>query len=365
MENAEGDTKNVGSDLIRASVRRMQGYVPGEQPTATDLIKLNTNENPYPPAPAVLDALQSVSADALRRYPPPMSQPLRACIADLHDVPVSQVFCGNGSDEILALCSRAFVENGRKIGYFDPSYSLYPVLASIAETETVEVKLGDGFQWVDPPENVGISLFFLTNPNAPTGMRFPPDRVASFCRRFQGVVLIDEAYVDFAEQDCLDLVQTCPNVIISRSLSKSYSLAGLRVGYAIGAAELITAMDKIKDSYNLDIIAQQLAVAALRETQYMRDCVTRIRKTRGWVAKELAARGFTLYPSETNFLWCKPPAMLPASAYIEALRDGNILVRYFASDKRLAPYVRITIGLDEQMEKLIKETDRILEGLHE
>ncbi len=350
--------------LIREGVRHMQGYVPGEQPIQTDLIKLNTNENPYPPSPAVLEALRAITSDALRRYPPPMSQPLRTCIAEIYDVPVSGVFCGNGSDEILALCTRAYVEKGRKIGYFDPSYSLYPVLASIAESDTVEVTLGDRFSWVDPPLDAGMDLFFLTNPNAPTGMRFPMDRIALFCERFDGVVLIDEAYVDFAEEDCLTLCRRYANVILSRSLSKSYSLAGLRVGYAIGSPALIQALDTIKDSYNLDIVAQRLAVAALTDQAYMQNGVRRIRKTRAWFEKEMIARGFALYPSETNFVWCKPPSGLSAPLYVEALRLRNILVRHFTAE-RLAPFVRITIGLDTHMEQLLRETDAILEEKHD
>jgi len=349
--------------FVRAGVRSMQGYVPGEQPAQPDLIKLNTNENPYPPAPSVLAALQAVSADALRRYPPPMSHGLRECVARTYDFPVSGVFCGNGSDEILALCTRAFVEKGRKIGYFDPSYSLYPVLATIAESDTVEVVLGDQFSWVDPPQDAGIDLFFLTNPNAPTGMLFPVEEVASFCERFDGVVLIDEAYVDFAASDCLALARRYPNVLVSRSLSKSYSLAGLRVGYALGAPALIQALDKIKDSYNLDIVAQQLAVAALTDQEYMQDYVQRVRNTRAWFVKDMQARGFALYPSETNFVWCKPPASISAQAYVDALRQRNILVRYFSA-ARLAPFVRITIGLDTQMEQLVRETDAILEARH-
>ena len=345
---------------IRTGVRKMQGYVPGEQPSQPDLIKLNTNENPYPPAPGVLRALREIAPDALRRYPPPTSKHLRACIAKTYAFPEEGVFCGNGSDEILALCTRAYVEKCRKVGYFDPSYSLYPVLASIAESDTVEVVLQDQFEWVDPPLDADIDLFFLTNPNAPTGMQFPMDRIYNFCKAFDGVVLIDEAYVDFAENDCIAFARELPNVIVSRSLSKSYSLAGLRVGYALGSPALIEALDKIKDSYNLDVVAQQLAIEALEDQAYMRACVDRIRNTRTWFAAALEKRGFMLYPSETNFVWCKPPACLPAGDYLEALRSRNILIRHFVAP-RLNPFVRITIGREEQMEKLIQETDKILE----
>lgn len=348
--------------LIRASVEKMRGYVPGEQPAAADWIKLNTNENPYPPSPCVLEALGAIQADALRRYPPPTSGPLRQCIARLYGFEEKQVFCGNGSDEILALCTRAFVGDGGKIGYFDPSYSLYPVLASISDCETVAVSLGEGFSWEDPPLDAGIDLFFLTNPNAPTGMLFPLERISAFCDVFDGVVLIDEAYVDFASGNALELVTRYPNVLVSRSLSKSYSLAGLRVGYVFGHADLIGALDKIKDSYNLDIVAQRLAVAALEDQPYMRACVQKIRMTRERLREDLARRGFGVYPSETNFLWCKPPSGLLAPDYVAGLRAGGILIRHFAV-AGLSDFVRISIGLDSQMERLVMETDKILEGV--
>jgi histidinol-phosphate aminotransferase len=348
---------------IRAGVRHMQGYVPGEQPRIANLVKLNTNENPYPPAPGVMALLAALSPDVLRRYPPPACDGLRDCVAGLYDFNADSVFCGNGSDEILALCTRAFVECGRKIGYFEPSYSLYPVLAAIAESDVVEVALGEDFGWVDPPLDAGMDLFYLTNPNAPTGMRFPLDAVTAFCERFDGVVVIDEAYVDFSEANCLSLARRLPNVIVSRSLSKSYSLAGLRVGYAMGAAELIQALGKIKDSYNLDIVAQRLAEAALQDQTYMRENVQRIRLTRERLSKALVVRGFSVYPSETNFVWCKPPTALAAQVYTEALRARGILIRHFATE-RLAPFVRITVGLDAQMEYFIETTDEILEGYH-
>ncbi len=363
MQQEHDQVQQAAKQLVRSSVRHMHAYVPGEQPVQPDLIKLNTNENPYPPAPGVLQTLRELSSDTLRKYPPPMSHKLRQCVGATYGFSEDHVFCGNGSDEILALCTRAFVEDGGKIGYFDPSYSLYPVLASIAASEVVEVQLADEFAWVDPPCNAGIDLFFLTNPNAPTGMSFSFERVKSFCMQFPGVVLIDEAYVDFADGNCLALAGSLPNVIVSRSLSKSYSLAGLRVGYAIGAPALVQALDKIKDSYNLDIVAQQLAIAALEDQDYMHDCVQKIRTTRTWLAHALQARGFVLYPSETNFIWCKPPDKLSGAVYMDALRQHNILIRHFTAD-RLAPFVRITIGLPEHMEQLIKVTDKILEENH-
>lgn len=346
--------------LIRSSVEKMTGYVPGEQPANLDVVKLNTNENPFPPSPSVMEALQSITADSLRRYPPPMAVSLRACIADLYEVDTSSVFCGNGSDEVLALCTRAFVEKDKKIGYFEPSYSLYPVLSAISDRHVIEVELDDAFGWVDPPLDANIDLFFLTNPNAPTGLAFPMEKVVSFCERFDGVVLIDEAYADFASCNCLDVARRLPNVIVSRSLSKSYSLAGLRVGFAIGHPLLIEALDKIKDSYNLDIVAQKLAIAALQDQGYVQKCLQDIRNTRSRVSQELASRGFSVYPSETNFLWCKPPHGIDAECYVASLRSFGILVRHF-SKGRLGSFVRISIGLDQEMDQLLEKTDTILE----
>jgi histidinol-phosphate aminotransferase len=206
-------------------------------------------------------------------------------------------------------------------------------------------------------------LFFLTNPNAPTGMLFPMDKISAFCERFEGVVLIDEAYADFASHHCLDLVRRYSNVIVSRSLSKSYSLAGLRVGFAIGNPLLIGAFDKIKDSYNLDIVAQKLAQAALWDQDYMKTCTGKILNTRERVRLALQQRGFDVYASETNFLWCKPPENIDAGAYADALRLHGVLIRYFPKG-RLRSYVRISIGLDQEMDRLLEKTDHILEESH-
>ncbi len=345
--------------LLRASVRDLHAYVPGEQPAGErTFIKLNTNENPYPPSPKVEAALRGLSSESLRLYPPPAADALRRRIAAMHDCSVENVFAGNGSDEVLALCTRAFVEHDGCIGYFEPSYSLYPVLAAIRDVRTLPVALGPGFTWQDPPVDES-SLFFLTNPNAPTGMTFPPAAIEAFCAAYQGVVLIDEAYVDFAASDCMALARRYDNVLVSRSLSKSYSLAGLRVGYCVGAPALIEALHKLKDSYNLDRVAQTLALAALEDVDYMHRNVALIAAQRDRLGQALAAMGFECFASATNFIWTRPPAAITAADYVAALRERGILIRYFPQGE-LAHYVRITIGTPDEMTALIAATELLL-----
>jgi histidinol-phosphate aminotransferase len=341
----------MNNSLIRKSVRTLEAYTPGEQLRRPGLIKLNTNENPYPPSPWVTEALAALPVETLRLYPDPASTGLRQAIADLHEVGLDQVFAGNGSDEILALCTRAFVEDDGAIGYFMPSYSLYPVLAAIRAVPGVACGLTDSFEWpARDPEPA--SLFFLANPNAPTSMLFPKAKVSAFCSRFSGVVLVDEAYVDFARESCMDLAKTMPNVLVMRTLSKSYSLAGLRCGYVVGPEPLISALFKIKDSYNLNRLTQVAATAALKDQATMRDNAERIKATRQRLSAELEGLGFTVCPSEANFLWAKPAGQA-ASVLFEALKAEGILIRHFPGE-RTGDYVRITVGTDEDVDRLLQ-----------
>ncbi|MFA5042926.1 MAG: histidinol-phosphate transaminase [Kiritimatiellia bacterium] len=338
------------NSYIKKSVLAMQGYTPGEQPTDPRVVKLNTNESPYPPSPAVQKALRSLKVETLRLYPDPLSLALRRKIAELHGGAPENVFVGNGSDETLALCSRAFVEDDGAIGYFEPSYSLYPVLAQIRAVAARPVALGPDFEWAMPAD-YRANLFFMTTPNAPTGIQYPKSAIRDFCARFPGIVVLDEAYVDFAREHCMDLALSSANVLVLRTLSKSYALAGLRLGYVVGAAPLIEALFKIKDSYNVDRIAQAVALAALSDQAHMRALVERIRSTRRKTTAELGRLGFRVFPSESNFLWVKPPR-IPAADLYRRLREQNILVRYF-SGPRTHDYLRITIGADEQMQALV------------
>lgn len=333
----------------------MQGYVPGEQPDDPGIVKLNTNENPYPPSPAVEKVVSELDCSDLRLYPPPLAVELRQKIADIHSCSVENVFAGNGSDEILALCTRAFVENDGSIGYLDPSYSLYPVLAEICDVEKRPVALKDDFTWSIPGDYTA-SLFFLCNPNAPTGMLAPREQVKEFCKGFDGVVLVDEAYVDFSREDCMDIALEMDNVLVSRSLSKSYSLAGLRAGYVVGPEEFIDALFKLKDSYNMDAISQKIALAALSDMAHMEENTSRIKATRARLTAALADAGFEVFPSESNFLWVKP-SREKAKDLFERMRNDGILVRYFEG-QRTGAYLRITIGTDQDVNKLIDAVNR-------
>ncbi len=341
------------SGYVRASVAALEAYTPGEQPSDPGVLKLNTNENPYPPSPAVAEALRAADPAVLRRYPDPLCTRLRARLAERHGVEPSQVLAGNGSDEVLALCSRAFVEPPDPVGWFEPSYSLYPVLARIAGAEGRPVALGDDFGWRMPP-GYAASLFFLATPNAPTGRVYDPRVVESFCRAFPGVVLLDEAYADFSPHSFAHLARTEPNVLVARTLSKSYSLAGLRFGYAIGPRPLIDALHRLRDSYNVDRLAQDLALAALGDRAWMEANVRRIVATRERTADALRGQGFEVGPSAANFLWVRPPRM-EARAYFEALRGRKVLVRHFPGP-RTGAHVRITIGTDAQMERFLAAT---------
>ena len=340
------------SSYIAKNVAELQAYTPGEQPQDTGIIKLNTNENPYPPSPQVAAALSVFPAERLRLYPEPRNIVLRRRLAEMHGCREDQVFVGNGSDEILALATRAFVENDGTIGYFEPSYSLYAVLADIRGVEKRPVELGPDFAW-RMPEDYRAALFLLTTPNAPTAIQYDRASVIAFCRRFDGVVLLDEAYVDFARDNFLDLALAPgnANTLVMRTLSKSFSLAGLRLGYAVGPTALIGTLQKIKDSYNLDMLSQAVALAALSDPEHMRANVGRIQATRERLRQALTVAGWRVLPSETNFLFARPPDG-NAQAVFDRLRDRKIFVRYFAG-RRTGEFLRITIGTDAEIDALL------------
>ena len=341
------------STFIRKSVQQLEAYTPGEQPKVAGLIKLNTNENPYPPSPAVARALQEFAVDALRLYPEPVSMALRERIAAINGCGVENVFVGNGSDEVLRVCTRAFTQPGGAVASFTPSYSLYPVLAAAEEVGFRDVPLAEGFGWTEPPADLDATLFWLANPNAPTGVCYPLEAIRAFCQRFPGVVVADEAYVDFAGgRTCLALALEFPNVLVCRTLSKSFSLAGLRLGYAIGAPDLIGALYKLKDSYNVDRLAQTVAYAALGDLPWMQANAARIVATRERVSAELQRRGFRVVPSAANFLFVEPATGRSAADLFAELRSKKILVRYFPGG-RTDKYLRVTIGTDAQMDAFL------------
>lgn len=343
--------------LIRKSVEAMHGYVPGEQPKGEGIIKLNTNENPWLCSPEVRDILNEIDIAELAKYPDPLCTEVRKVIAEKHEVGLANTFAGNGSDEILALCIRAFCERDGSVGWFDPSYSLYPVLAQIEDVETRPVALDENFEW-QMPEGYEASVFFLTNPNAPTSMLFPKAKVEAFIKSFSGVVVIDEAYVDFARESCMEFATKYDNVIVARTLSKSYALAGIRFGYGVGSKELIATLHKIKDSYNVNRLTQELARVAILDEGTMEAITAAVKGTRGLITDELNALGFKVYPSETNFVWTKPPKP-GAKKIFEELKRRNIFIRWF-DGPRTKDCLRITVGTNEQMMVLVEALEEIL-----
>jgi len=368
--------KNEANALIRPLVQRLQPYVPGEQPKIKDLVKLNTNENPYPPSPKVLAAVRAAVDERLRLYPNPTAQPLREKLAALHRCKPENILVGNGSDELLAMAVRAFVEPGNStfrtrarnqfaVQYFSPSYSLYPVLADIhgAGRNSVDLEsdfalpslamLRRGRQW-----DFRAALTFITTPNAPTGCGYATEELAALCRAQQGVVVLDEAYVDFAEENALALALRLPNVLVARTFSKAYSLCFQRVGYMVGAVDLIEAMQKIRDSYNVNGLGQVAALATLEDLPYYRANFRKIIDTRDSVSRQLTELGFRVFPSQTNFVFARPPRF-PASEWIQKLRDRKILVRWFDS-AGVRDYLRITIGTPAEAGQLVEEARKLV-----
>ena len=336
--------------LITESVRRLEAYTPGEQPKAKNVVKLNTNENPYPPSPKCAAVLKNFDLDRLRRYPDPVFTELRAELAKLNGCKPENIFVGNGSDEVLSVAAKTFVEDDEAIGSLDPSYSLYKTLADIRNVPWVGVEVS-GIRKFDDPK---VALFLWTNPNAPTGVFAPKKQIAAFAKKFKGVVIVDEAYADFAKENCMDMAVKRGNakLMVMRTFSKSYSLAGLRVGYCVGPVELIDAMYKVKDSYNIDALAQAVALAAVKDQRWMLKNTAKVVKTRAWFAAELEKRGWDVLPSEANFVFAKPPAGNAAEIFT-ALKKRNVFVRYFSAPKT-AERIRITIGTDAQMKTLLK-----------
>jgi histidinol-phosphate aminotransferase len=366
--------------LIRPLVRGLSAYVPGEQPKIKGLIKLNTNENPFPPSPKVLAAVKNAADGRLRLYPNPTAQTLREKLAKLHGCKAENIIVGNGSDELLALATRCFVEpvaadvNRRKnraftsaatVQFFTPSYSLYPVLADIHGAAKNPVPLKSDFSLPGVAElkrggtwQFDAVLTFVTTPNAPSGRGYKTRELAALCKAQRGVVVLDEAYVDFTNENALKLALRFPNVLVARTFSKAYSLCFQRVGYFVGHPGLIAALHKIRDSYNVNGLGQVAAEATLDDLKYYRANFKRIIATREWLARELAKLGFRVFPSRTNFILVQPP-LFPAKDWLQKLRDRKILVRWFNLPE-VKNYLRITIGTRAEAEALAKTVRAIL-----
>jgi histidinol-phosphate aminotransferase len=337
----------------RPNIERMTGYTPGEQPAPGDrVIKLNTNENPYPPSPRVMEVIRGFDPEWLRRYPNATADEFREAAARLHGVSAASIIAGNGSDEILAMLVRAFVGPGEAIAWPDPTYSLYPVLADIQDARGIALPWDA--DWALPVEALlrsGARAIFFANPNAPSGTLVPADTVRALARRFDGLVLVDEAYADFAGTDCLALARELPNVVVSRTLSKGYSLCGLRLGYAVASPDIIQRLMKVKDSYNCHAIAIAAGRAALQDQAHAAAGWQAVRSERARLTGELERRGWQVIPSQANFLLARVPGGDAGALYLH-LKARGILVRYF-DRPGLADRLRISVGRPDENDALL------------
>lgn len=331
----------------------MDGYTPGEQPALGErVVKLNTNENPYPPSPKVLAAIRDVDGELLRRYPNATADRFRDVAAKKWGLTREHFLAGNGSDDILTIATRTFVAAGGVLAYPDPTYSLYPVLGKLQEAKLVGVPWGPEYSLpVEGLLEAGADAIYIANPNAPTGTAVPVAAIVSLAEKFKGVVLIDEAYADFADQHCMSLVGQLGNVVVSRTLSKSYSLAGLRFGYAAASPAVIEQMMKVKDSYNTDAVSVLAAAAAVEDEEYAKGIWDLVRAERKRLAEELGKLGYQALPSQANFVLTTVPGGNGKLVY-QRLKQQGILVRFF--DKPgLSDKVRITVGTSTENNALL------------
>ncbi|MDZ4861241.1 MAG: histidinol-phosphate transaminase [Candidatus Hydrogenedentes bacterium] len=344
----------------REMLREVEGYVPGEQPKMAGIVKLNTNENPYPPSPRVLQAVREISTELIRKYPDPGSVRLREAIASRFGYGGPDwVVAGNGMDDVLAMAIRAFVDPGDTIVSPYPTYTLYETLSALHGATFQAVQLDGEFELPEEIHGVKARMIFIPRPNAPTGVASPIRAMERLCREFAGLVFIDEAYADFCGDTCIDFPKRFENAIIGRTFSKSYSLCGLRLGYAIARPEVIAEFMKVRDSYNVNAVAQLGGLAAFEDTDYFQSSVARIRKNRDWLTSALQDAGFRVPPSQANFLLAQWKGTPPAREIFAALRERAIIVRYFDAP-RLQDSLRITVGSEAEIEKLIDALREIL-----
>ena len=346
--------------FFRPTIDTLHPYVPGRQTAdGTRVIKLNTNENPYPPSPKALDVLQQLEADRLRRYPRPLGDELREAVAEVLEVDPTWVLPGNGSDDLLTMLVRAVAGPGRPVVYPTPTYVLYRTLAEIQDAPVVEVPFDDRF--VLPVEQLAAAqgaLTFVANPNSPSGTATSTQRLTALATALEGLLVIDEAYVAFADDDALTLVRHHPNVVILRTLSKSHALAGLRLGFAIAHPAVIAGLAKVKDSYNVGVVAACVGAAAIRDVEHTRRVVARIKASRTRLAEALETMNCGVWPSQANFLLVRPPGG-DAERVCRELEARGILVRYF-SETSLSDTLRITVGTDQEQTLLLEALGTIL-----
>jgi histidinol-phosphate aminotransferase len=344
-------------------VHGLTPYVPGEQPKLDNLVKLNTNENPYGPSPKVIAALQAEAAETLRLYPDPNSDKLKAAIAENYGLQTKQVFVGNGSDEVLAHVFQALLKHSRPLLFPDITYSFYPVYCGLYGIEYETIPLDRHFEInihdYDKP-NGGI---IFPNPNAPTGIPLELTKIEELLEKNKySVVVVDEAYVDFGTESAVRLINRYPNLLVTQTLSKARSLAGLRVGYALGHADLIEALTRVKDSFNsypIDRFAEAGAIAAMQDIDYFEETCKKVITTREALVKRMEAMGFVVLPSGANFIFAQHKTH-DGAGLTAKLREHNIIVRHFKNPARIAPFMRITIGTEAQSERLIAALQAIL-----
>ncbi|MFH1716401.1 MAG: histidinol-phosphate transaminase [Planctomycetota bacterium] len=336
---------------FRENIEQLKGYEPGFQPKTTEVIKLNTNENPYPPSLEVIKALGGIKVDRLRRYPDPLADEFRQAAAEVHGLAPENFMCCNGGDDLLTIAFRAFCDESRPVAYPVPTYSLYPVLAKLQNCEAIEIPFDGEFNLPAKLARTGAALTVVCNPNAPSGSFVSVGEMASLAYELPGVLLIDEAYSDFADENCAALVKDFDNVIILRSMSKGYGLAGIRFGYAIARPELIDGLMKVKDSYNVDAVAIAVATAAIKDQKYFSKTTEKVKKARDLLVAQLRALKFEVPQSYANFVLAESKNC-PAREIYDKLVQRNIYVRYFdlpgLSDK-----LRISVGTMEQNDILI------------
>ena len=354
--------EDAARSLWSPAVRGLHAYVPGEQPQGSGWIKLNTNECPYPPSPRVLQALREAADERLRLYPDPTALALRQTIARRFALTPEQVFVGNGSDEVLAHAFCALLRHGRPVLFPDVSYSFYPVYCALYGIEPQPVPLDEGFRVRVGDYRRDNGGIVLPNPNAPTGMALTLPELTQLLEGNPGsVVIVDEAYVDFGADSAVALIDRFPQLLVVRTLSKSAALAGLRVGFAMGHASLIAALNVVKDSFNsypLDRLALAGAQAAIEDDDHLQALARRIADSRQWLARQLAALGFDCLPSSANFLFVRH-ATAHAADLFAALRERRILVRHFRQP-RIDNHLRVTIGTQAECEALVDALQQLL-----
>lgn len=335
---------------FRPEIDAMQGYVPGEQPQTGKFIKLNTNENPYPASPAVARAIEAVLQRGLQRYPDAMATAFRRRAAELFGVEPDWILCGNGSDDILTIVTRAFVGQGQLLRLPYPSYILYKTLAQLQGARSEECP----FQadWTLAPHFAAraadLKLVFLPNPNSPSGTVIPPREVLKLAEQLPCPLLVDEAYGDFAEENCVSLVKECDKILVSRTLSKSYALAGLRFGFVVAQPHIIEGLVKVKDSYNCDSLAIAGATAAIDDQAWLAETRAKIIATRSRLTGAMRSLGFQPVESQANFVWCPHPEV-PVRPLYEGLKENRVLVRYM-DYPGWGDGLRISVGSDDQID---------------